>query len=53
MTRAEIKNVSEQTRARLLEAARELADRLLRESPAVAESHLERWLGHAEEYVKV
>jgi ATP-dependent DNA helicase RecG len=39
--------------ADLLEAARELADRLLREAPAVAESHLERWLGHAEEYVKV
>lgn len=39
--------------ADLLEAARDLADRLLRESPAVAESHQERWLGHAEEYVKV
>jgi ATP-dependent DNA helicase RecG len=39
--------------ADLLKAARDLADRLLRELPAVAESHLERWLGHAEEYVKV
>jgi ATP-dependent DNA helicase RecG len=37
----------------LLEAARELADRLLREAPAVAEIHLQRWLGQAQEYVKV
>jgi len=39
--------------ADLLEAAREVAERLLRESPSMAERHLERWLRHAEEYVKV
>ena len=38
--------------ADLLEAARDWADKLLRQ-PAVAERHLQRWLGHAEEYVKV
>jgi ATP-dependent DNA helicase RecG len=37
----------------LLEAARELADSLLRESPELVERHLERWLGRAEEYVRV
>ncbi len=39
--------------ADLLEAARELADQLLKALPAVADAHLQRWLGHAEEYVKV
>jgi ATP-dependent DNA helicase RecG len=39
--------------ADLLEAAREHADRLLQTQPDVAERHLQRWLGHAEEYVKV
>jgi ATP-dependent DNA helicase RecG len=39
--------------ADLLEAARELADSLLRESPELVERHLERWLGRAEEYVRV
>jgi ATP-dependent DNA helicase RecG len=39
--------------ADLLDAARALADRLLREAPDVAEHHLERWLGQAGEYVKV
>jgi ATP-dependent DNA helicase RecG len=39
--------------AELLEAARELADQLLKAQPSVADAHLQRWLGHAEEYVKV
>jgi ATP-dependent DNA helicase RecG len=39
--------------AGLLEEARALADSLLREQPQVAELHLSRWLGQAEEYVKV
>jgi ATP-dependent DNA helicase RecG len=39
--------------ADLLEAARACADELLRSSPGIAEAHLRRWLGHAEEYVKV
>lgn len=37
----------------LLEAARGYADKLLKVQPEVAERHLQRWLGHAEEYVKV
>ena len=37
----------------LLEAAREVADNLLQTQPQVAGAHLNRWLGHAEEYVKV
>ena len=37
----------------LLEFARDYADKLLKEQPEVAERHLQRWLGHAEEYVKV
>ncbi|HLD10406.1 MAG TPA: helicase-related protein, partial [Methylophilaceae bacterium] len=37
----------------LLEAAQKIADKLLRDnSPAVGQ-HLQRWLGHAEELVKV
>jgi len=39
--------------ADLLELARELADRILEEQPQTAELHLNRWLGRAEEYVKV
>jgi ATP-dependent DNA helicase RecG len=39
--------------ADLLEEARTLADILLREQPQTAELHLNRWLGQAEEYVKV
>lgn len=39
--------------ADLLQAARESADRLLREQPALAELHLQRWLARAEDYVKV
>ncbi len=39
--------------ADLLEAARTCADELLRCQPEIAEAHLRRWLGHAEEYVKV
>lgn len=39
--------------ADLLEAARNTADRLLREQPQVAELHLKRWLARAEDYVKV
>ncbi len=39
--------------ADLLDAARDLAERMLREIPALAEQHLQRWLGQAEEYVKV
>jgi len=37
----------------LLETARSWADRLLKEQPEIAERHLQRWLGQAEEYVKV
>lgn len=37
----------------LLEAARAVAERLLRDQPQAAEAHLQRWLGRAEEYVKV
>ncbi|MFM9912688.1 MAG: ATP-dependent DNA helicase RecG [Methylophilaceae bacterium] len=37
----------------LLEAARSWADKLLKTQPDVAEKHLQRWLGQAEEYVKV
>jgi len=39
--------------AGLLEAARELADSMLHETPDQAEAHLQRWLGQAEEYVRV
>jgi len=39
--------------ADLLETARTYAERLLLQYPDIAERHLQRWLGHAEEYVKV
>jgi len=39
--------------ADLLETARTYAERLLAQYPDIAERHLQRWLGHAEEYVKV
>ena len=39
--------------ADLLDAAREVAEQMLREAPQMAEHHLNRWLGQAEEYVKV
>ena len=37
----------------LLEAAREVADRLLRDWPERADAHLERWLGGRQEYLRV
>jgi ATP-dependent DNA helicase RecG len=37
----------------LLEAARDVADRLLREWPERADAHLERWLGGRQEYLRV
>ena len=37
----------------LLEAARDAADRLLREWPERADAHLERWLGGKQEYLRV
>ncbi|MDR1709726.1 MAG: ATP-dependent DNA helicase RecG, partial [Candidatus Accumulibacter sp.] len=42
-----------ETDADLIEPARDLADRLLRESPARANRHLARWLGGREETLKV
>jgi ATP-dependent DNA helicase RecG len=39
--------------ADLLQAAQNMADQLLRENPQAVEQHLQRWLGHAEELVKV
>jgi len=39
--------------ADLLEAARDVADRLLREAPQLAALHLARWLARAEDYVRV
>ncbi len=39
--------------ADLLQAAKTAAEALLREHPAAVELHLQRWLGHAEELVKV
>ena len=39
--------------ADLLEAARDIAEKLLRDQPQSAETHQKRWLGRAEEYVKV
>jgi ATP-dependent DNA helicase RecG len=39
--------------AYLVEAARVAAEQLLREQPAAAEAHLQRWLGQAQSYVKV
>ncbi|HYD79626.1 MAG TPA: ATP-dependent DNA helicase RecG [Paucimonas sp.] len=37
----------------LVEKARDLAGRLLREDPATVETHLARWLGGREDYLKV
>jgi ATP-dependent DNA helicase RecG len=37
----------------LLDAVRDVADRLLREQPLAAEAHLKRWMGRAEDYVTV
>ncbi len=37
----------------LLEVAKNIADKLLRENPQAVEQHLQRWLGHVEELVKV
>lgn len=39
--------------ADLLQAAKTAAEALLREHPAAVERHLQRWLGYAEELVKV
>jgi len=36
----------------LVEKARQLADELLRDSPAVADAHLARWLGGREAFLK-
>ncbi|MDR0578876.1 MAG: ATP-dependent DNA helicase RecG [Candidatus Accumulibacter sp.] len=41
-----------ETDADLIEPAREMAERLLREAPAHAERHLARWLGRREELLK-
>ncbi len=38
--------------AALVEQARQLADTLLRETPAIAQAHLDRWLGGREELLK-
>ena len=38
--------------ARLIEAARDAADELLRREPAAAGAHLERWLGGRQEFIK-
>ncbi|HTR57573.1 MAG TPA: ATP-dependent DNA helicase RecG [Casimicrobiaceae bacterium] len=38
---------------RLIEAARDAADELLRREPAAAGAHLQRWLGGREEFIKV
>ena len=37
----------------LLDTARNVAERMLREHPQAAEAHLQRWLGRTEEYAKV
>ncbi len=39
--------------ADLLEAAQSIADKLLADNPQAVEQHLQRWLAHAEELVKV
>ena len=39
--------------ADLLEAAKNMADRLIKEYPQAVEAHLERWMSHAGELVKV
>ena len=41
-----------QTDQWLVEQARDLAERLLREDPSTVEAHLARWLGGREEYLK-
>jgi ATP-dependent DNA helicase RecG len=38
---------------RLIETARDAADELLRREPAAAGSHLQRWLGGRQEFIKV
>jgi ATP-dependent DNA helicase RecG len=38
---------------RLIEAARDAADELLRREPAAAGAHLQRWLGGRQEFIKV
>ena len=37
----------------LIESARDAADEILRREPAVAQAHLERWLGAKQEFIKV
>ena len=37
----------------LLDAARDAAERLLREQPEAAKAHLARWLGGRGEYLRV
>jgi ATP-dependent DNA helicase RecG len=37
----------------LLDAARDAADTLLRDDPAAAKAHLQRWMGGRDEYLKV
>jgi ATP-dependent DNA helicase RecG len=39
--------------ADLLETAKTMADMLIKEYPQAVEMHLERWMGHAGEWVKV
>ena len=39
--------------ADLLESAKSMADKLIKEYPQAVEKHLERWMSHAEELVKV
>jgi ATP-dependent DNA helicase RecG len=39
--------------ADLLEAAKSMADRLIKEYPTAVEAHLQRWMSHAGELVKV
>ncbi|ADI28476.1 ATP-dependent DNA helicase RecG [Methylotenera versatilis] len=39
--------------ADLLNAAKNMADRLIKEHPSAVEQHLERWMGRADELVKV
>jgi ATP-dependent DNA helicase RecG len=39
--------------ADLLNAAKNMADRLIKEHPSAVEKHLERWMGRADELVKV
>jgi ATP-dependent DNA helicase RecG len=38
--------------AELAERARDCADRMLREAPALAAAHLDRWLGGREEFLR-